>query len=146
MLSLFQEISIDAGHVSENALHIIVKGWVDNCKKANEILFSQYLMLMFCTSELENDRQTVEESLFFNSEIRFENFVDSVETMKIEYTFVVTLRTVHNLGSKENYLTNKIQRLFLIASTMVHFTVTVANEAGVDLVLIEPFLLYYVNP
>ena len=146
MLSLFQEISIDAGHVSENALHTIVKGWVDNCKKANEILFSQYLMLMFCTSELENDRQTVEKSLFFNSEIRFENFVDSVETMKIEYTFVVTLRTVHNLGSKENYLTNKIQRLFLIASTMVHFTVTVANEAGVDLVLIEPFLLYYVNP
>jgi len=24
-----------------------------------------------------------------------------------------------------------------------HFTVTVANEAGVDLVLIQPFLLYY---
>ena len=101
---------------------------------------------MFCTSELENDRQTVEKSLFFNSEIRFENFVDSVETIKIEYTFVVTLRTVHNLGSKENYLTNKIQRLFLIASTMVHFTVTVANEAGVDLVLLQPFLLYHVNP
>ena len=26
-----------------------------------------------------------------------------------------------------------------------HFTVTGANEAGVDLVLIRPFLLYYVN-
>ena len=32
---------------------------------------------MFFTSELENDRQTVETSLFFNSEIRFEKFVDS---------------------------------------------------------------------
>ena len=28
---------------------------------------------------------------------------------------------------------------------MAHFTVTGANEAGVDLVLIQPFLLYYVN-
>ena len=28
---------------------------------------------------------------------------------------------------------------------MVHFTVTVANEAKIDLVLIQPFLLYYVN-
>ena len=26
-----------------------------------------------------------------------------------------------------------------------HFTVTGGNEAGVDLVLIQPFLLYYVN-
>ena len=32
-------------------------------------------------------------------------------------------------------------RLFAI----VHFTVTGENEAGVDLVLIQPFLLYYVN-
>ena len=29
---------------------------------------------------------------------------------------------------------------------IVHFTVTGANKAGVDLVLIQPFLLYYVNP
>ena len=28
---------------------------------------------------------------------------------------------------------------------MAQFTVTGANEAGVDLVLIQPFLLYYVN-
>ena len=28
-------------------------------------------------------------------------------------------------------------------ATIAHFTVTVANEAGVDLVLIQPFLLYY---
>ena len=28
---------------------------------------------------------------------------------------------------------------------MAHFTVTGANEAGVDLVLIQLFLLYYVN-
>ena len=28
---------------------------------------------------------------------------------------------------------------------LAHFTVTGANEAGVDLVLIQPFLLYYVN-
>ena len=28
---------------------------------------------------------------------------------------------------------------------MVHFTVMAENEAGVDLVLIQPFLLYYVN-
>ena len=38
--------------------------------------------------------------------------------------------------SLHNYNVN-----FLIA----HFTVTGANEAGVDLVLIRPFLLYYVN-
>ena len=28
---------------------------------------------------------------------------------------------------------------------IAHFTVTVGNEAGVDLVLIQPCLLYYVN-
>ena len=28
---------------------------------------------------------------------------------------------------------------------IAHFTVTGANEAGVDLGLIQPFLLYYVN-
>ena len=28
---------------------------------------------------------------------------------------------------------------------IAHFTVTVGNKAGVDLVLIQPFLLYYVN-
>ena len=28
---------------------------------------------------------------------------------------------------------------------IVHFTVTGENEAGVDHVLIQPFLLYYVN-
>ena len=28
---------------------------------------------------------------------------------------------------------------------IAHFTDTVGNEAGVDLVLIQPFLLYYVN-
>jgi len=28
---------------------------------------------------------------------------------------------------------------------IVHFTATAENEAGVDLVLIQPFLLYYVN-
>jgi len=28
---------------------------------------------------------------------------------------------------------------------IAHFTVTDENEAGVDLVLIQPFLLYYVN-
>ena len=28
---------------------------------------------------------------------------------------------------------------------IVHFTVTGGNEAGVDLFLIQPFLLYYVN-
>ena len=30
-------------------------------------------------------------------------------------------------------------------SVIVHFTVTGGNEAGVDLVLIQPFLLCYVN-
>ena len=29
--------------------------------------------------------------------------------------------------------------------SIAHFTVTGANEAGIDLVLIRPFLLYYVN-
>ena len=28
---------------------------------------------------------------------------------------------------------------------MAHFTVTGGNEAGVDIVLIQPFLFYYVN-
>ena len=28
---------------------------------------------------------------------------------------------------------------------IIHFTVTGGNEANVDLVLIQPFLLYYVN-
>ena len=28
---------------------------------------------------------------------------------------------------------------------IAHFTVTVGNEAGVDLLLIQPSLLYYVN-
>ena len=28
---------------------------------------------------------------------------------------------------------------------IVHFTITAENETGVDLVLIQPFLLYYVN-
>ena len=28
---------------------------------------------------------------------------------------------------------------------MVHFTVTGANEAGVDIVLIQLFLLYFIN-
>ena len=28
---------------------------------------------------------------------------------------------------------------------IAHFTVTGENEVGVDLVLIQPFLLYYVN-
>ena len=31
------------------------------------------------------------------------------------------------------------------AGGMAHFTVTGANEAGVDLLLIQPILLYYVN-
>ena len=30
-------------------------------------------------------------------------------------------------------------------NTVAHFTVTDGNEAGVDLVLIQPFLLYYLN-
>ena len=34
--------------------------------------------------------------------------------------------------------------MHLIPAT-THFTVTCENEAGVDIVLIQPFLLYYVN-
>ena len=37
-----------------------------------------------------------------------------------------------------NHITSIQQRI-------AHFTVTVGNEAGVDLVLIGPFLLHYVN-
>ena len=32
-----------------------------------------------------------------------------------------------------------------VRKLIAHFTVTVGNEAGVDLVLIQPCLLYYVN-
>ena len=32
-----------------------------------------------------------------------------------------------------------------VRKLIAHFTVTVGNEAGVDLVLIQPSLLYYVN-
>ena len=43
-----------------------------------------------------------------------------------------------------NHSYNKICHIlgFLL---IAHFTVTGGNEAGVDLVLIQPFLLYYVN-
>jgi len=34
-------------------------------------------------------------------------------------------------------------RLIQIAKIIAYFTVKVANEAGVDLVLIQPFWLYY---
>ena len=33
----------------------------------------------------------------------------------------------------------------ILMERRAHFTVTVGNEAGVDLVLIKPFFLYYVN-
>ena len=33
----------------------------------------------------------------------------------------------------------------LVVNLSSHFTVTGENETGVDLVLIQPFLLYYVN-
>ena len=36
-----------------------------------------------------------------------------------------------------------VHQMLLIA--IAHFTVTGGNEAGVDLVLVQPFLLYYVN-
>ena len=32
-----------------------------------------------------------------------------------------------------------------LENEIAHFTVAGENEAGVDLVLIQPFLLYYVN-
>ena len=35
--------------------------------------------------------------------------------------------------------------MFMRADWIAHFTVAGENEAGVDLVLIQPFLLYYVN-
>ena len=35
--------------------------------------------------------------------------------------------------------------MILGTSAIAHFTVKGGNEAGVDLVLIQPFLLYYVN-
>ena len=42
-----------------------------------------------------------------------------------------------------NFFENFSTRLKVsISHTLAHFTVTVANEAGVDLVLIQPFLLY----
>ena len=38
-----------------------------------------------------------------------------------------------------------IQVRFATFKGIAHFTVAGENEAGVDLVLIQPFLLYYVN-
>ena len=38
-----------------------------------------------------------------------------------------------------------IQVRFATFKGIAHFTVEGENEAGVDLVLIQPFLLYYVN-
>ena len=35
--------------------------------------------------------------------------------------------------------------LTLKSNSIAHFSVTVGNKAGVDLVLIQPFLLYYAN-
>ena len=44
---------------------------------------------------------------------------------------------------KDLLLLSKHWNFWLCMATIAHFTVTVANEAGVDLVLIQPFLLYY---
>ena len=38
-----------------------------------------------------------------------------------------------------------LARIISLSKSIAHFTVTGENEAGVDLVLIQPFLLYYVN-
>ena len=40
---------------------------------------------------------------------------------------------------------SKFQVTHYFYGGIAHFTVTVGNEAGVDLVLIQPFLLYYVK-
>ena len=37
------------------------------------------------------------------------------------------------------------KKIMNVELLIAHFTVTVGSEAGVDLVLIQPFLLYYLN-
>ena len=51
-------------------------------------------------------------------------------------------KTCHPLRTERLEQANESVYIWVIT---VHFTVTVANEAEVDLVLIQPFLLYYVN-
>ena len=40
---------------------------------------------------------------------------------------------------------NELNSGTVLRDTIAHFTVGGENEAGVDLVLIQPFLLYFVN-
>ena len=42
-------------------------------------------------------------------------------------------------------LLNKMDVVFSVKIQLAHFTVTDGSEAGVDLALMQPFLLYYVN-
>ena len=46
-----------------------------------------------------------------------------------------------------NFRSNKLFHFVLLhaGKIIAHFTVTGGNEAGVDLVLIQPLLLYYVS-
>ena len=52
---------------------------------------------------------------------------------------------IYSLYNKINILLSLQTLLFYSAILIAHFAVAVANEAGVDLVLMQPFLLYYVN-
>ena len=53
---------------------------------------------------------------------------------------------IYSLYNKINILLSLQTLLFYSAIPLIaHFAVTVANETGVDLVLMQPFLLYYVN-
>ena len=45
----------------------------------------------------------------------------------------------------QNFYCRTSLQSFIQHPLIAHFTVTSENEAGVDLVLIQPLLLYYVN-
>ena len=46
---------------------------------------------------------------------------------------------------EDQFILGKHVDIITLVSRIAHFTVTGANEAGVGLVLLRPFLLYYVN-
>ena len=66
--------------------------------------------------------------------------------VKIQFSdFLTLLQERIKIEKYKSVMTDKCSALAGKMVRIVHFTVTAENEARVDLVLIQPFLLYYVN-